>query len=195
MLAGFLESSIARLAGTLAGTALLAMAPAAAAPGEGRPLFAANRDLPEPEDPLARLWHAATLLREHRGDGHVSALMAAGIGGRESHVFHALASGTSREVYRVARDFGDEEWSGHIGALRGRGLAGQSGLTDEGAALKAEVERRTDELAAPSYDVLSETECDELARLLRPMARAVVGSGDLPLDSPMGLDLRMLLGA
>jgi hypothetical protein len=179
----------------LARAAELASLAAGAAPLEGRVLFAANHALPEPEDPLSRLWHAATLLREHRGDGHVAALMSAGIGGRESHVFHALSSGTPREVYTVARDFDDEEWTGHVEALRSRGLANDQGLTPAGAGLKAEIERLTDDLAAPAYDVLSDTERDELATLLRPVARAVVQSGELPLDSPMGLDLRTLLSA
>jgi hypothetical protein len=179
----------------VARAAELAARAASAAPGEGRALFAANRALPEPTDPLSRLWHAATLLREHRGDGHISALMAAGVGGRESHVFHALASGTPRDVYTVARDFGDDEWSQHVDALRSRGLASDGALTPAGVDLKAEIERRTDDLAAPAYDVLSESERDELASLLRPMARAVVQAGDIPLESPMGLDLRTLLPA
>ena len=67
------------------------------------------------------------------------------------------------------------------------------GLTSAGAGLKAEIERRTDELAAPAYDELSDAELNELATLLRPVTRAVVQSGELPLDSPMGLDLRTLI--
>jgi hypothetical protein len=174
------------------GAELLARA-AEAAPLEGRPIFAANHALPEPTEPVDRLWHAATLLREHRGDGHVAALMAAGIGGRESHVFHALATGSPREVYTVARDFGDEEWDAHVDALHGRGLADRDGLTPAGQDLKAQVERHTDRLAAPAYDALADAEVDELATLLRPIARAVVQSGDIPLRSPMGLDLRTLI--
>jgi hypothetical protein len=177
----------------VARAAELAARAAAAAPAEGRVLFAANRALPEPEDPLSRLWHAATLLREHRGEGHIAALMAAGIGGRESHVFHALSNGTPRAVYVVARDFDDEEWSHHVEQLRGRGLASDQGLTEAGTRLNAGIERRTDELAAPAYDVLSEDEQDELIRLLRPMTAAVARAGEIPLDSPMGLDLRTLI--
>ncbi len=44
---------------------------------QGRPLYAAHAELPWPEDDLLALWHAATLVREHRGDGHVSVLLAA----------------------------------------------------------------------------------------------------------------------
>jgi len=179
----------------IARAAELATRAATAAPEEGRVLYAANRALPVPEDPLARLWHAATLLREHRGDGHIAALMAAGIGGRESHAFHALAHATPRQVYELARDFDDAEWSERVEQLRGRGLADTEGLTQEGVELDAAVEAQTDALAAAAYDVLSSAECDELATLLRPVARAVVESGELPLDSPMGLDLRTLVSS
>ena len=87
----------------IARAAELAANSARQAPLEGRPLFAANRALPEPDEPLALLWHAATLLREHRGDGHVAVLTAAGIGGREAHVLHALATITPFTVYATAR--------------------------------------------------------------------------------------------
>ncbi len=166
---------------------------AASAPVEGRALFAANRALDPPEEPLALLWHAATLLREHRGDGHVATLMALGIGGRDSHVFHALANGTPRQVYELARDFDDEEWSRRVGHLQRRGLCTPTGLTDEGRRLRSEIEARTDALAATAYEELDDAELTELLELLRPLAAAVVAGGDLPLDSPMGLDLRDLL--
>lgn len=161
-----------------------------AQPSEGRALFAANRSLAEPQEPLARLWHAATLLREHRGDGHVAALVAAGIGGRESHVLHALGSGVPREVYTVARDFSEPEWESSLASLRGRGLADAHGLTGEGRRLKEDLEARTDALAGAGLAALTADEVEELLALLRPVTRAVVAAGDIPVDSPMGLDLR-----
>ena len=45
---------------------------------------------------MARLWHALTLLREHRGDGHIAALVAEGVGGLESHMLLAIDWGSSR---------------------------------------------------------------------------------------------------
>ena len=167
----------------------LAARVALALPPEGRALYAANRSLAEPSRPLARLWHAATLLREHRGDGHVAALVVAGIGGRESHVLHALSSGTPPEVYTKARDFSEAEWAGCLRSLRIKGLANSDGLTDEGIRVKQEVEDRTDALASEGLGSLTATERDELLALLRPIAGAVVDAGDIPLKSPMGLDL------
>lgn len=176
----------------LAEAAALAMRVARAARHEGRPLFAANLALPEPDDPVARLWHAATMIREHRGDGHVAALVASGVGGRESHLLHALASGTPREVYTAARDFDDAEWAACLDTLRRKGLADGDGLSEAGAALKAEIEARTDSAAEQGFHALSEAEWDDLVRLVDPIARAVVRAGDIPVDSPMGLDLRAL---
>ena len=165
---------------------------ALAQPVEGRPLYAANRALPAPNEPVARLWHAATLVREHRGDGHLATLLSHGIGGRESHVWHALSAGIPREVYTVARDFTDEEWSSCRESLAARGLVDAAGPTAEGARLKTEIEDRTDRLASDGLAALADEEVEELLALLRPMAEAVVLAGDLPLDSPMGLDLRRL---
>jgi hypothetical protein len=47
---------------------------ATSAPSQGRPMYAALLALPVPDETVARLFHAASLLREHRGDGHVAAL-------------------------------------------------------------------------------------------------------------------------
>jgi len=163
---------------------------ALSAPIEGRPMYAANRSLETPTDPVERLWQAATLLREHRGDGHIAALTTAGITGRQSHVLQALTGGNSREVYEVARDFGDAEWSALIDELRDRGIADADGqITADGRALKAEIEETTDHLAAAPYAVLNAQEQRALSDALLPLARAVVHSGDIPTNSPMGLNL------
>ena len=105
----------------LATAAELAGRAARSAPLDGRPLFAANAALRWPEDPLGTLWHAATLLREHRGDGHVATLIAAGVAGREAHVLQVASGATTRDVMTVARDYDDVEWrQGHRGARRAR---------------------------------------------------------------------------
>ena len=160
------------------------------APLEGRPLFAANHALPEPDTTLALLWHAATLLREHRGDGHVAVLTAAGLGGREAHVLHALATGTPASVYAQARNLDEQEWSAISGALAERGLVGPDGeLTEAGRGTKQAIEHRTDELAASAFLDMDDVDCDELVEVLRPITAAVVGADEIPRQSPMGLDL------
>src|SRR5215470_7719831 len=63
---------------------------AISAPCEGRPMYAALCALPIPDEVVARLFHAASLLREHRGDGHIAALMIEHVGRLEAHVLLAL---------------------------------------------------------------------------------------------------------
>ncbi|GAB4006502.1 SCO6745 family protein [Nocardioides ultimimeridianus] len=167
----------------------LARRAALAAPPEGRPLYAANAALPWPTDPLAVLWHAATLLREHRGDGHIAALQAHGIGGRDSHVLRSAVTGVPRETYTVARDFTDAEWRACTERLAERGLLGPDGLTAAGRETAAVIEQSTDRLAASAYDALGDDELVELAGLLEPLTAAVVASGEIPAAAPMGLRL------
>ncbi len=192
-----LQRLLAGVVGSMIATAAdLAARAAATAPLEGRPLFAANRSLPEPERPLERLWHAATLLREHRGDGHVAALVAAGIGGRQAHVLHALATGTPVEVYARARTFEPAEWTSIVAELRERGLVdGDGTLTAAGRQAKDEVEELTDELAESACRALSPTEVDDLIRALLPITTAVVSGLEIPTQSPMGLNLNEAVSA
>lgn len=168
----------------------LALRAASVAPVGARPLFAANLALPVPEDPYGGLWHAMTLLREHRGDGHVVALAAAGVGGRAAHVLHALASGTPATVYETARNLDPDEWAAELTALVDRGWAAKDAtLTDAGRQAKDGIEQLTDELAWTAYAGLPGGAVADLARLLQPLATAVVASGEIPAQSPMGLRL------
>lgn len=172
-----------------AGVVDLALLAAGSAPVAGLPLYAANRSLSVPETPLARLWHACTLLREHRGDGHVAALVAAGVGGRESHVLHALQTGMPPELYRASRDFTPQEWALCVADLTARGLVSDGRLSAAGSALKTEIEARTDTLAERPYASLSDTDLRALYDGLRPLAQTIAASGDLPTLTPIGLDL------
>lgn len=154
----------------------------------GRPLYAANRALPWPDDPVARLWHAATLLREHRGDGHVAVLTAHGLSGRESNVLHAAAGRVPEEMIKRSRDYDDAQWAAHSDALRRRGLLdGAGALTDLGDTVKTRIEDATDQLALPALDVLDDGEVEALFAALTPITRAVIAAGDLPAATPMGL--------
>jgi Helix-turn-helix family len=158
------------------------------APLDGRPLFAANLTLPWPEDPLAALWHAATLLREQRGDAHVAVLAAAGVSGRESNVLHAAASGIPRDYITRARDYDESAWRHHEQRLAERGLLNDDGsLTAGGRELKDHIESATDTLARSALDALSDDEVERLFRALTPITRVVVAGGDVPALTPMGL--------
>lgn len=173
---------------TVTAAALLEKA-ALGAPTEGRPLFAANRALPLPDEPLERLWHAATLLREQRGDGHVALLVGAGIGGRESNVLHSAADRVPQEAIRAIRRYDDDEWHACTERLVARGIVDRAGgLTAAGRELKDGLETATDRLALEAFDALDDAELDLLFRTLTPIARKVVATGDIPAGTPMGLD-------
>ncbi|MFC7535240.1 MarR family winged helix-turn-helix transcriptional regulator [Actinoplanes sp. GCM10030250] len=151
----------------------LATRAAVSAPIEGRVLYAALRGLDVPEEPVARLWHAATLLREHRGDGHNAALVAHGIGGTEAHVLLALSLGMRPEEFGRVHHLPVAQLTAVVDGLRGRGLVdARGGFTDAGRDIKDRIEALTDELAAPAYGVLSPDELDELAAGLEPIAAA-----------------------
>jgi hypothetical protein len=157
----------------------LATQPAVSAPIEGRALYAGLRALDVPEEPVARLWHAATLLREHRGDGHNAALLAHGIGGTEAHVLMALSLGMRAEEFGRIHHLPKAQLATVVDGLRRRGLVDATGgFTDTGRETKVRIEALTDELAAPAYDVLNADELDELVAGLEPIAAAVSAVDD-----------------
>jgi hypothetical protein len=153
----------------------------------GRVLSAAHADLPWPSEPVTRLWHAATILREHRGDGHVAALLTAGVDGCESLVWRVgRDGGRLREVTQPARGWTDEEWTAAAGRLEERGWLTPGGaVTAEGNDAYEEVEALTDRLAAGPWDRLGQAGTDRCAELLTPLAERVWSV--LPDDNPIPL--------
>ena len=148
------------------------------APTEGRVMYAALRALPVPEEPMARLWHAATLLREHRGDGHVAALVAAGIGGTEAHVLHALSEDIPAKKFGRVHHLPAATLAAVVDGMRARGLIDGSGwLSDAGRMAKEQVESLTDDLAAPTYEILEPSELDQLIADLQPISAALDAAG------------------
>ncbi|HZC27101.1 MAG TPA: MarR family transcriptional regulator [Actinopolymorphaceae bacterium] len=162
----------------LARAAELATKAAASAPMEGRVLYAGLRALPVPVEPVARLWHAATLLREHRGDVHNVALVAAGIGGTEAHVLGALYAGISAEQYGRVPHLPAARLAAVAEGLRARGLIDASGdLSDVGRETRERIESLTDDLDAPAYDSLEPHELDQLIADLEPISAVLDAAG------------------
>lgn len=152
----------------------------------GRTLAAANAALPVPGEPLARLWHAATVLREHRGDGHIAALVAADVDAPEALVLRtAVVPGTVREQLQPARGWTDGEWAAAAWPTR-RGLIGPDGAaTTAGRHLHAGMETATDQAAARPWAGLDSGATEELAAALLPVARACAAV--LPAGNPVGV--------
>jgi hypothetical protein len=156
----------------------LATKAATSAPIEGRALYAAWRTLRIPDEPVALLWHAANLLREHRGDGHVAALVTEGIGGLESHALHAVSQGMPAEKFGRIHHLPAATLADLADRMRARDLIdGVGRITDNGRETKNRIEALTDTLAAPAYDILTPTELDELITDLEPLAAALDAVG------------------
>ncbi|HTT91386.1 MAG TPA: hypothetical protein VMF65_17650 [Acidimicrobiales bacterium] len=152
---------------------------ATSAPYEGRPMYAALRAVPVPEDGVARLFHAASLLREHRGDGHIAALMTEGVGGLEAHVLFALDMGMLPEDFGRTHHLPAAQLATVVDAMRDRGLVGDDGwLSKQGRAVRRRVEALTDNLAAKPYENLEPDELDELAANLEPIAPLLLAAQD-----------------
>ena len=151
----------------------------------GRVLAAANVALPVRQDGLARLWLAATVLREHRGDGHFAALAAADIDGCEAVALRCCLN-LRREDLQPVRGWTDEAWDEALSRLAGRGWVGGDGeLTSAGRQAHAAVENATDWAAARPWARLGPDAAAEIANVLTPLAKACASR--LPYPSPIGV--------
>lgn len=188
---GAAAAALRRLVPSIEGSAVAAL-PALRravvdAPVAGRPMFAANSGLAWPSDPVARLWQAATTLREHRGDGHVACLTPAVLDGCAAHVLVAACGGVAPEVLRDNRGWTDDEWQAATADLERRGLVDGGAATPQGRSLRRTVEAGTDAAAATAYRGLDNEDLAALGAALRPIADAVAASGVIPFPNPMGL--------
>jgi hypothetical protein len=162
-------------AGELARAATAELAP------EGRPLYAGHAGLPWPDEPHLVLWHAATLLREYRGDGHLMALQSAGLSGIESIVTHtATGRGFLEPTAKLLRGWSDEQWAAAVDRLRARGLMDGDQLSAAGAALRERVEAETDRLDTAQWQRLGDERTARLIELGKGLSRIVVGNGAFP---------------
>jgi hypothetical protein len=158
-------------------TTELLLKAATSPPVEGRPMYAALRAIPIPDDVVARLFHAASLLREHRGDGHVAALMVEGVGGLEAHVLLALDMDIPAEKFGRIHHLPPAQIAAVIDGMRSRGLIGDDGrFSEKGRAVKDRVESLTDDLAAKPYESLEPGELDELMAALEPLAEVLLAA-------------------
>ncbi len=146
----------------------------------GRPLYAAHADLAWPEDDLLGLWHAATLIREHRGDGHVAVLQQAGVDPVEATVLGGAWSGTMRFL-RKTRGWSDEEYAAASDRLRERGLLDDAGeFTAQGRSFRQQIEDDTDRLAVEGWAAVGPERTARLHELVKPLREAVTASDVLP---------------
>lgn len=149
---------------------------------EGRALHAAHADLDWPDEPHLVLFHGLTLVREHRGDGHVAAVVAAGLSGLEALVTHtATGKGFTLEAAQASRGWSPQEWDDAVAGLADRGLMTADGqLSEDGTSLRTEIEAETDRLGHSPWQALGDEATTRLRELARPMAKQAVAAGAFP---------------
>jgi hypothetical protein len=166
----------------------LARQAAESCPIAGRALFAAHTALPWPDQPHMVLWHAATLLREFRGDGHVTALLSARIDGCEAHLTLTGTGAVGREALQPFRGWSDDAWERAKQRLLDRGwLDAEGRLTEAGSIGRRGIEEMTDQLAEAPWMQLGQQDCAQLAGLMWPISDRIVRQGGIPIPNPMGL--------
>ncbi len=141
---------------------------------EGRPLAAGHADLDWPDEPHLQLWHAQSILREFRGDGHVALLVVHGLSGIEALITHAAAGEVPARLLQSTRGWPAQAWEQGVDALRRRGWFEQGDelrFTEWGASQRDAIEVGTDVLAARPYEALGESRCAELRGLVRPWSK------------------------
>jgi hypothetical protein len=185
------DSTLRRLLGDeviaskeLAEAARLALRAAEACTRHARPLYAAHADLPVPEEPHLAYWHAATLLREHRGDGHLTALLSAELDPIEALVSHtATGKGMAPRWILATRGWRRADWEAAQGRLRERGILDAEGeLTEDGVRLRTELEEHTDRIDLAPYEHLGAEDVERLTELARGFLTTAVASGAFPAD-------------
>lgn len=156
---------------------------------EGRVLAAAHAELPVPDEPLLRLWWACTVLREHRGDGHVAALLASGLSPIEAHVVKVAAGEATQSGLEPARGWSGYEWASARLGLFARSLLTEDGqLTEDGTLLRSVVEHVTDVAAEPGWWALGGgAASDEVVERLAALSAVLVAGGGIPFPNPVGL--------
>ena len=153
----------------------------------GKGLAAAHASLPAPDDPVGRLWHAATILREYRGDCHVAILTSAGLDGADANAL-AVADGRSVPNQREMRGWTEDEWAAAYERLRRRAWTDEfATITESGRAARAQIEDATDRVSASSFDEEAQARTITLEDALVSTARAIEASGAMRFPNPVGV--------
>ncbi|MGY1813940.1 SCO6745 family protein [Blastococcus sp. SYSU D00820] len=148
---------------------------------DGRPLYAGHADQPWPEEPLLQVFWGATLLREHRGDGHLAVLLRHGLSGIEALQTHvATGRAFTAEAAQALRGWTDEEWAAAGAALADRGLVADGALTEAGTALRAQIEADTDALAEAPWRHLGAERTARVTEVGRALSGRLVAAGAYP---------------
>lgn len=188
-----MDRALRRLLGDAVGSeqvraaAVLARAAVDSGTFDGRALGLANAGLSAPPEPHLDLWQALTALREHRGDGHVMTLVEQEVGPCEALVLQGATGRSPADRLQANRGWSDDEWLDAAGSLVSRGwLDADGAVTSAGLAAREAIEARTDRMAAAAYLGIGPDRARDLIDALRPLAEAIMETGEVPVANNMG---------
>jgi hypothetical protein len=164
---------------------LLARAVAPLRP-EGRPLYGGLSSLGLPGAPLADAWRRADMLREYRGDAHVSAWTTAGLDATEIGLLTELYWGLRLRTYIRTRAWSNADLDAAEARLADRGLIADGAFTDRGRAQREAIEQATDRQCRPIVEALGD-DLDELLGILEPWGQAIRDARGYPASGPHDL--------
>ena len=183
--------------GTVREAADLLWTAAQAADTAGRVLGAANQALPRPGSPHLALWQATATLREHRGDGHVAALVAAGVDPLGASLIKIAAGDADGAGLRRGRGWPGTDWAAAEARMIDRGWLDEAGrLTAAGRDIHDDIERRTDDAATSPWIALGPARTARVGEVLAVLVAPIVDAGVIPARNPIGVPLpRAPIGA
>lgn len=155
---------------------------------EGRPLAAGWLDVERTEDPVTSLWLTTTVLREHRGDGHVLAGVSLGLRGLDAILTHVAVGGVTKDMMLSHRGWTEDQWDAAERRLHSRGiLTAQGKLTKIGGSLRRQLEEITDRLASGPVERLGPKGVERVIELADPISRHLIDTGVVPFPNPIGV--------
>ena len=180
------EATTASLRGALDGddpteVADLLAGAAEGADGTGRLFFNALLGRSRPVDPVHRLWWACELVREHRGDSHIAAAAASGVGPVEMNILTELWLGMPLLSYTASRGWAPEAMAAGVAALERRGWLSHDALTAAGRAARQGIEDLTDAQEQRIVGALGD-HIDEICQQLQVWGDRCVAAGAFPAD-------------
>jgi hypothetical protein len=146
------------------------------AEGAGHALFSGLKALPWPEEPIGQLWRCCDMVREHRGDSHISVWTKAMVRPIEIQLMSELQMRIPLKTYSATRGWTGEQMDAALDDMRAKGWVEGDAFTPEGAAFRDRIEAETDEMEVPIVDAIA-GDLEELLEILRPWAQAIVSVG------------------
>ena len=137
-------------------------------PTIGRPLYAAHLEVARPDDPVLSGWHAINCVREWRGDTHWALVVAAGLSSPEASILHNAWLGYEADWLARSRGATEDEIEAGWASLTARGLAADREVTEEGIALRQQIEDDTDRRTTRPWELLGEARSHWFAEAFEP---------------------------